>query len=98
MTNVEIICDAASNLQEALEKIKSTTKSLDALKDEQPELAAAYHTMRIDSMEHVQVLTLMLTKLVTGDALKKDGTPTRKQGHPKANVTVRKKGAGRHAT
>ena len=65
MENYSPVCDASLQLKAACEKIQILTTSIDVVKDDIPELADVYRSMRRDEMEHIQMLMVILTSFIT---------------------------------
>lgn len=59
---IESIC---TQLIKSCEKIQTVTSAMDAFGQSAEELAEVYGNIQFDELEHVQILTLSLTKLIS---------------------------------
>lgn len=65
MATKYVICEICSQLMEECERIKSVSEAVETGKWNGAELADIYAKIRLDALEHIQVLTLKLTELMT---------------------------------
>lgn len=68
MQNLTAINNVCSQLIQSCEKIQSISSGMIMVEQTAPELLAQYESIRFDELEHTQILTLMLTKLVSATA------------------------------
>lgn len=65
MQNKAAIGSICTQIIKSCEKIQTVTSAMDAFGQSAEELSEVYGDIQIDELEHVQVLTLSLTKLIS---------------------------------
>ena len=65
MKNTMAVCELSRQLKLVCERIESLSMGLEQFEQGNTEMADTYIALRLDELEHAQVLTLNLTDLIT---------------------------------
>ena len=69
MKNACVISSLALQFKAVAEKVNTLAMGALGVEQESPELAEVYQNLLLDEVEHVQILTLELTKAVTDEPI-----------------------------
>lgn len=65
MQNSAAVGSICAQLIKSCEKVQTITSAMDAFEQTNEKLIESYGNIRFDELEHIQILTLMLTELVS---------------------------------
>lgn len=68
MQNSAAVGSICTQLIKSCEKVQTITSAMDAFEQTNDKIIESYSDIRIDELEHIQILTLMLTELVSAES------------------------------
>ena len=69
MEDSSAICDVTGQAIKTLERVCALTQGMNAVGADKTEVIDLYKDMRLDELEHAQLLVLQLTQLVSGELI-----------------------------